>query len=209
MSHAETIEETVSQILRQFTAWPKIVNRAGGELSVEEKHCLVLEPEFYRIESPGLDRLHSCLAGLGTADAHDAFWQLLGRRIQHPIVPWFLIQQGRMLHLLEWILDGLDRAPLDQSLILMATDAFKLGHGAYSVEELETIGNVLGTLLTRSQMEMGQHSISAVQRENDALGPGIMQAMRAKRDVYKALGTLQEVVRGAMYRKMERMLRDN
>ena len=209
MKHPKAIVETVSRILAEFTAPPKILNRAGKELSIEEKHCLVLEPDLYRTESLGLDRLRAFLAELEPGESRDVFWKQLGQRIKHPVVPWFLIQQGRMLHLLECILDGLDRAPLDQSLIMMATEALKVAHGPYSVDDLERIGDVLGTLLTRSQLEMGQRSISATQRENDAVSPEIMQTMRAKRDVYRALGTLQEVVRAAMYRKMERMLRDS
>ena len=42
----------------------------------------------------------------------------------------------------------------------------------------------------------------------EEIGPETIQAMRFKRDIYKVLGTLQEVVRAVLYRKLEGMLTD-
>jgi len=158
------------------------------------------------VESAGLERLTSYFLGLDAKASRDTFWDVLRKRVHHPIIPCFFIAQGRMIHLLEWILDGLDRSPLDESLIVMAASALKVEHGRYSVEELEKMSDLIGTLLSKSQLESGRRSLSAGREADGEIGPETMQAMRARRDVYTALGTLREVVSGALYSKLEGML---
>ncbi len=90
----------------------------------------------------------------------------------------------------------------------MAADALKVEHVRYSVQELEKIGNLIGSLMAQSQLSVGERSLSAQQQEEVDIAPNYMQTMRAKRDIYKALGTLREVVRGAVYQRLEGMLSD-
>ena len=90
----------------------------------------------------------------------------------------------------------------------MASNALKVEHERYSVEELEKIGDLLTTLMTQAHLASGYRSLAAQRGGEDEIGPETMQAMRFKRDIYKALGTLQEVVRAALYRKLEGMLTD-
>lgn len=206
MRESESVEIAVVEILSAHLIQPEIVRRDGAPLSAGEQHCLVLQPESYRVESAGLERLTSYLLGLDSKASRGTFWDVLRKRVRHPIIPCFFIAQGRMIHLLEWILDGLDRSPLDESLIVMAGSALKVEHGRYSIEELEKISELIGTLLTKSQLESGRRSLSAGREEDGEIGPEAMQAMRARRDVYRALGTLREVVSGALYSKLERML---
>ena len=206
MRESESVEIAVAEILSAHLIQPEIVRRDGSPLSAGEQHCLVLQPESYRVESAGLGRLTSYLLGLDSKASRDTFWDVLRKRVRHPIIPCFFIAQGRMIHFLESILDGLDRSPLDESLIVMAASALKVEHGRYSVEELEKMSELIGTLLTKSQLESGRISLSAGREADGEIGPETMQAMRARRDVYRALGTLREVVCGALYSKLEGML---
>ena len=206
MKESESVEIAVAEILSAHLIEPEIVRRDGSPLSAGEQHCLVLQPEFYRVESAGIERLTSYLLGLDSKASRDTFWDVLRKRVRHFIIPCFFIAQGRMIHLLEWILDGLDRSPLDESLIVMAASALKVEHGRYSVEELEKMSDLIGTLLTKSQLESGRRSLSAGREADGEIGPETMQAMRARRDVYTALGTLREVVSGALYSKLAGML---
>ena len=208
MRESVPVEIAVAEILSAHLVQPEIVRCDGSPLSAGEQHCLVLQPESYRVESAGLERLTSYFLGLDSKASRDTFWDVLRKRVHHPIIPCFFIAQGRMIHLLEWILDGLDRSPLDESLIVMAASALKVEHGRYSVEELEKISELIGTLLTKSQLELGKRSLSAGREADSEIGPETMPAMRARRDVYSALGTLREVVSGALYSKLEGMLTD-
>ncbi len=206
MMDSALVEKEVEEILSTNVVPPEVVRRDGKPLSAGEQHCLVLQPESYRVECAGLERLTSYLLGLESKPSKDVFWDVLSKRVRHPIVPCFFIAQGRMVHLLEWILDELDRSPLDERLIVMATSALKVEHGRYSVEELEKISELIGTLLAQSQLDSGGRSLTARRESESEIGPETMQIMRARRDIYKALGILQEVVRGALYRKLEGML---
>jgi len=206
MKESESVEIAVAEILSAHPIEPAIVRRDGSPLSAGEQHCLVLQPEFYRVESAGIERLTSYLLGLDSKASRDTFWDVLRKRVRHSIIPCFFIAQGRMIHLIEWILDGLDRSPLDESLIVMAASALKVEHGRYSVEELEKMSDLIGTLLTKSQLESGRRSLPSGREADGEIGPETMQVMRARRDVYTALGTLREVVSGALYSKLSGML---
>ena len=108
MRETVRIESEVAEILSAHGEAPVIVRRDGSPLSVNEKHCLVLQPEAYRVQSPGAEILKAYLVELESKDARDAFWEVLRRNVYHPMVPFFFIVQGRIVHLLEWILDELD-----------------------------------------------------------------------------------------------------
>jgi hypothetical protein len=209
MMDSALVGNEIEEILSMNAVPPEVVRRDGKPLSVGEQHCLVLQPESYRVECAGLERLTSYLLALDSNVSREVFWNMLSKRVRHPIIPCFFIAQGRMIHLLEWILDELDRSPLDERLIVMSTSALKVEHGRYSVEELEKISELIGTLLAQSQLGSGARSLTAKREAESEIGPEIMQVMRARRDIYRALGTLQEVVRGALYCKLAGMLSDS
>ena len=152
--------------------------------------------------------LNQLLARLDSEKAKETFWEALRKKIRHPLVPWFFISQGRLVHLLEWILDELEREPLDERLFVMATEALKVEHIRYSAQDLEEVGNLIGSLMTQSQLSEGQRSLSARQTDQTDIAPNYMQAMRAKRNIYKALGTLREVAQAALYQRLQGMLSD-
>lgn len=203
-----SIENEIDAILSVYGTSPKVLRKDSLPFSPGEQQALVLHSENYTIESPGLERLNDLLARLDSEKAKDFFWKALSKQLRHPLVPWFFISQGRTIHLLEWILDELEREPLDERLIVMAREALKVEHVRYTVEELEEIGNLIGTLMTQSQFSEGERSLSARQTDEADLAPNYMQTMRAKRNIYKALGTLREVARGALYQRLEGMLSD-
>lgn len=204
-----SIEKKIEAILSDHKTPLQVLRKDGLSLTAGEQKSLVLRSENYTTESTGLDHLKELLASLPSAQAKEGFWQVLKKKVRHPVVPWFFISQGKLLHLLEWILDELEREPLDQHLIVMAAEALKVEHVRYSVQELEEIGNLVGSLMTQSQFSEGERSLSARRKEQGDIAPNYMQTMRAKRDIYKkALGTLREVIRGGAYQRMEGMLSD-
>lgn len=202
------MEKDIDAILATYVTSPWVLRKDGLPLASGEQKSLVLRSEYYTIESPGLDRLNKLLAKLDSEKAKGLFWEALKKRLRHPLVPWFFISQGKLLHLLEWILDELEREPLDERLIVMAAEALKVEHIRYSAQELEELGNLIGTLMTQSQFSEGERSLSPRQTDKNDLDPNYMQTMRAKRNIYKALGTLREVARGAHYQRLEGMLSD-
>lgn len=208
MERSPSIEEEIEAILSVHSTPPRILRKDGSPFSSGEQKSLVLRSENYTIESPGLKLLTELLASLDAEKAKEHFWEALRERVRHPLVPWFFISQRKLLHLLEWILDEMEREPLDQRLIVMAAEALKVEHVRYSVQELEEIGNLIGTLMSQSQLSEGERSLSARQTDETDIAPNYMQTMRAKRDIYKALGTLREVVQGALYQRLEGMLSD-
>lgn len=208
METSPAIEKNIEEILSLDKASPRILRKDGSPLSVGEQKSLVLRSENYIIESTGLGLLKEILGGLSPAEARERFWEPIKRRIRHSLVPWFFISQRKLFQLLEWILDELEREPLDPRLIVMAAEALKVEHVRYPIQELEKIAELIGSLMTQSQLSEGERSLSASQRQESDMAPNYMQAMRAKRDVYKALGTLREVVRSAVYQRMEEMLSD-
>lgn len=208
MEREPSIEKEIDGILSARRTPPRILRKDGLPFSSGEQKSLVLRSENYTIESPGLDLLNQLLAKLDSEKARELFWETLRKRVRHPLAPWFFIAHGKLLHLLEWILDELEKEPLDERLIAMATEALKVEHVRYSAEELEEMGNLIGTLMTQSQFSEGERSLSARQTDENNIAPNYMQTMRAKRDIYKALGTLREVARGALYQRLEGMLSD-
>ncbi|MFQ5903166.1 MAG: hypothetical protein ACE5JO_05705 [Candidatus Binatia bacterium] len=208
MESLPPMEKEIDAILSAHGTPPRVLRKDGLPFSSGEQKLLILRSENYTIECPGLDRLNKLLAKLDSEKAKGLFWEALRKRVRHPSVPWFFISQGKILHLLEWILDELEREPLDERLIVMATEALKVEHIRYSVEELEEIGNLIGTLMAQAQFSEGERSLSARQTDETDLAPNYMQTMRAKRNIYKALGTLREVTRGALYQRLEGMLSD-
>lgn len=208
METAPSLEMRIEALLSAHTAAPRILRKDGTPLTAGEQKSLVLRSENYAVDSAGLDLLRELLSGFHAPEEQERFWEALKKNIRHPLVPWFFISQGKLLHFLEWIIDELEREPLDQRLITMAAEALKIEHYRYSAEELEELGDLIGTLMDQSQMSAGERSLSAGRQEEADIAPNYMQTMRAKRDIYKALGILREVVRGALYQRMEGMLSD-
>ncbi len=208
METAPSLEMRIEAVLSGHTTPPRILRKDGAPLTAGEQKSLVLRSENYTIDSAGLDLLRELLSGVPTPEEQTRFWEALNKNIRHPLVPWFFISQGKLLHFLEWIIDEQESEPLDQRLLAMAADALKIEHDRYSAEELEDLGDLIGTLMDQSQMAGGERSLSASQQENADIAPNYMQTMRAKRDIYKALGILRELARGAVYQRMERMLSD-
>ncbi len=209
METSPSIEEQIEAILSAHKTPPQVLRKDGRQLTSGEQKSLVLRSEHYTIQSLGLDLLNKFLASLDSAEAKKLFWDVLKENVRHPLVPWFFISQGKLLHLLERALDELERAPLDQQLIMATAEALKVEHARYTVQELEELGNLIGTLMTQSQFSWDERSIRARQRGETDIAPNYMHAMRAKRDIYKVLGTLREITQGALYQRLEGMLGDS
>jgi hypothetical protein len=201
-------ERQVDEILAAYADPPQVVRCDGRSLSAGEQHCLILEPGLYRMDSEGLSRLAACLLALDSREARDAFWDRLKKRLRHTLVPCFFVATGRLMHLLECLLDELTQEPPDERVIVLASEALKVEHGRYSADELEKLGELVGILLSRSQLEMGNRSLINSHAAEDERHEA-MQSRRLKRDIYKAVGTLQEVTRAALYRKLAAMLADS
>src|SRR3989338_3030952 len=152
METASSLEMRIEALLSAHTAAPRILKKDGTPLSAGEQKSLVLRSENYAVESQGLDVLKGLRAGLRAPEEQERFWGTLKKKIRHPLVPWFFISQDKLLHFLEWIIDELEREPLDQRLITMAAEALKIEHYRYSAEELEELGDLIGTLMDQSQM---------------------------------------------------------
>lgn len=208
METAASLEGQIKALLSAHTIPPRIQRKDGAPLTAGEQKALVLRSENYTVESAGLKLLQDLWSRLRAPQERERFWEALKNEARHPLVPWFFVSQGKLLHLLEWIIDQMESEPLDQRVITMAGEALKLEHRAYSAQELEELGDLIGTLMDQSQMSAGQRSLAARQEQEADIAPNYMQSMRAKRDIYRALGILREIVRGAVYQRMEGMLSD-
>ncbi len=209
MEPSPFIEERIEAILSAYKTPPQVLRKDGRPLTSGEQKSLVLRSEHYTVQSSGLDLLKQFLASLDSPDARKLFWDFLKKKVRHPLVPWFFISQGKLLHLLEQALEELERAPLDQQLIMATAEALKVEHTRYTVQELEDLGNLIGVLMTQSQLSGDERSIEARQSGETDIAPNYMHTMRAKRDIYKVLGTLREITHGALYQRLEGMLGDS
>ena len=206
METSPSIVKQIEAILSAHKTPPRVLRKDRSQLSSGEQKSLVLRSEHYLIDSPGLDLLTKLLAGLDSAEAKKLFWDVLKEKVRHPLAPWFFISQRKLVHLLEQALDQLESGPLDQQLIMATAEALKVEHARYTVQDLEELGNLIGILMTQSQLSGDERSIEARQSGEIDIAPNYMRTMRAKRDVYKALGTLREVTQGALYQRLEGML---
>ncbi|MFQ5682806.1 MAG: hypothetical protein ACE5HC_05970 [Candidatus Binatia bacterium] len=208
MEHRPSTEEAIDAVLSLHQAPPKILRKDGSALTAGEQRSLVLRSENYTLDNTGLERLDELLSKHESQSGQERFWGALKVRARHPLVPWFLISRGKVVYLLEWILDEMERNPSDEQLILRTVEALKIEHVRYSVQELEEVSSLIGTLMTQSHFSGGERSLSARKALETNLTPNYMQTMRAQRNIYKALGTLREVVQGALYQRLEGMLSD-
>ncbi|MFQ5903545.1 MAG: hypothetical protein ACE5JO_07640, partial [Candidatus Binatia bacterium] len=76
MGKSASVEIAVAEILSAHLIQPEIVRRDGSPLSAGEQYCLVLQPESYRVESVGIERLTSYLLGLDSKASRDTFWDV-------------------------------------------------------------------------------------------------------------------------------------